>query len=602
MLKKIIVLIMAVILLTACGIGTDEHPKTPIDNGQAPGNVGDIRGIEIIDNGGGTDKDNEWVMVPAKPPIDSDKEKPAENVLLSQEQTIKLFMDAWEKNDLEKMNMLTAQPLEEFFRQSELNFVSQRYLEIGNLLGFARDGMNRIKEYSPGAIKDIKIEGLSRDGKRAKINMGEGLDFDVTFVLDGDIWKMEKMIAGIPGLELAESMEWDTLDQLVLVDIKDMDGDGNYELLTMGFRGEWEGLGPEPTSAIGIYKNYDKKMISLYFSDMKKRLKGDRVVLEGRMGKVLKDQPVLLVLIEKTAQDNLAVIEGPAPQYYVSLYRLERGSLIKIGEVDWEGAVTDVLKDQIVPEWVELLGVKKLKRGATDSIVLRVGFRDRSDRDDVYQTNEGIFILSHDGDRWHTDWHHGGTHGEYHTVVFEEKVPHNVPIRMYYIEGATYYNKDMGGVFEVYHRNNRWIDEGIFTERLNIKAAGDITGDGNIEFLVFDDTKLNVYTKEGEVLWSVIPPKDTKEVPHAWIGNIDGKQRIIAALHIGDYVDMTSGVYVWEEQDGFMQSLWQSGALGSDGITAMLIRDLDRDGVPEILVNYTDDYLLWGQFFKVFEP
>ena len=71
---------------------------------------------------------------------------------------------------------------------------------------------------------------------------------------------------------------------------------------------------------------------------------------------------------------------------------------------------------------------------------------------------------------------------------------------------------------------------------------------------------------------------------------------------MGDYINMKSAIYVWEEQEGRMDSLWQSEALGTDGITAMMLRDLNKDGKPEILVNYTNDYLIWGQFFKIFEP
>lgn len=604
MFKKITVLLIAVILLTACGIENNKGSRLPADNGSLPEAGDDVKKIEIIDNTAGVNKNDEWIMVPTIPPsdMDTDAQKPFNDVLLNQEQTIKLFMDAWEQNDLEKMNMLTVQPLEEFFRQSDINFASYGHLERGDLLGFARDGMNRIKEYNARAIKDVKIEGVSRDGDKAKVDMGKGFDFNVTFALDQNMWKLERIVAEITGLESVEPEELDTLGQLVLVDVRDMNSDGYYELLTMGFRGEWEGIGPEPTSAIGIYKNHDKGISNIYFRDMNERLKEDRVVLEGGMGKVLDDQPVLLVLIEKTAQDNLAILEGPAPQYYVSLYRLERNNLIKVGEVDWEGTVTDVLENRIVPEWVELIGVKRFKKGAAESIVLRVGFRDRSDGDDAYQTNEGIFILSHDRGRWHTDWHHEGTHGEYHTVVFQGNNSPELPAKMYYIEDANYYGGKGAGVFEVYYKKDRWVSEGIFSEKLNIKAAGDITGDGNIEFLVFDGSNLKVCTRDGELLWNIRPPGGTKEVPHAWIGNVKGRQRIIAAFHIGDYVDMSGRICVWEEQNGLMRQIWQSDVLGSDGITAMLIWDLDMDGVPEILVNYTDDYLLWGQFFKIFEP
>ena len=44
---------------------------------------------------------------------------------------------------------------------------------------------------------------------------------------------------------------------------------------------------------------------------MHDRLESDRVVIEGRMGKVMEDGQALLVLIEKTAQDNWRLLKGP---------------------------------------------------------------------------------------------------------------------------------------------------------------------------------------------------------------------------------------------------------------------------------------------------
>lgn len=602
MVKKITILLIITALLTGCSTQIDLPPKSPAQINSISGDREEVKDVASIHNPEDIDENSDWEMVPVGDSSDQDMQQPSKSVLLNQEQAIKLFLDAWEQNDLEKMNMLTQQPLEEFFRQSDMNFVSYRYLDSGDLATFVREGMSKIREYSIDTLDSAKIENPLPNGDRLKVSLGDYLSFNVTLVLDRNMWKLKAMSANISGFEEAAPQDWDTLGQLVLTDIKDMDGDGNYELLTMGFSGEWEGIGPEPTSAIGVYTFTGKQIENLYFRDMYNRLESDRVVIEGGMGKVMEDEPVLLVLIEKTAQDNMAIIEGSVSQYYVSLYKLEHKHLIKIGEMDWMSSVTDVLDEGIIPEWVELLGVKGLKGDALESVVLRVGLRNRQDRDDFYQTNEGIFVMSHDGDEWYTDWYHEGTYGEYHTVVFEEAGPDNQPAKMYYIEDNPYETGQGGSVFEVYYRRGRWNENRLFSEKLNIKAAGDMTGNGTAEFLVFDGLTLKVYSKEREMLWDVTLPRDTKEIPYAWIGSTAGKQRIIAALHMGDYVNMNSGVYVWEEQDGMMYNSWQSEALGTDGITAMMVRDLNKDGEPEVLVNYTNDYLVWGQFFKIFEP
>ena len=77
------------------------------------------------------------------------------------------------------------------------------------------------------------------------------------------------------------------------------------------------------------------------------------------------------------------------------------------------------------------------------------------------------------GDEWYTEWYHEGTYGEYHTVVFEETSSGNQPVKMYcYVEDIPYENGEGGGVLEVYHRNGRWTENRLFSEKLNIKAAG----------------------------------------------------------------------------------------------------------------------------------
>jgi hypothetical protein len=604
MIRVTAFLLLIIALLSGCNADAVNPPEPSMEEKPFEENSEETKEVSSILDPGKENQGSDWVMVPVGEDSGNgrDKQQSSGDVLLNQEQAVKLFLDAWEQNDLEKMNMLTFQPLEEFFRQSHMNFAAYRYLDTGDLAGFVRDAIVKLKEYSIDTFDNAKIENLLPNGDRLKVSIGDYLNLDVMLVLDRNMWKLKSMEANISGFEEAVPGDWDTLDQLVLADIKDMDGDGRYELLAMGFRGEWEGIGPEPTSAIGIYSFSGMRINSLYFKDMYDRLQDDRVVTEGGMGRVLEGQPAALVLIEKTAQDNMAVVEGPDTDYFVSLYNLADRELKKVGDIDWKGAVSDVLGNRIVPEWVELLGVKRMKEGTAESVVLRVGLRDRADQDDSYQTNEGIFILSHNGVEWVTDWYHAGTFGEYHTVIFEEPVNVDGAATLYYVEDIPYDEGEGGGVFEVYHRNGKWSGERIFREKLNIKAAGDMDGDGEAEFLVFDGLKLKVHSKDGKVLWDAGLPGETKDVPFSWLGSVDGKQWVVAALHTGDYVNMSSGIFIWEGGDYRLLNTWQSEALGSDGVTAMFVRDIDNDGKTEILANYTDDYLVWGQFFKVFEP
>ena len=492
-------MLIIALLLAGCSTETVVSPEPPTQKETITGDSEEVKEVSTIQDPGGMDKSGDWVMVPVGegPGEDGDGQM-QQNVLINQEQAVKLFLDAWEHNDLEKMNMLTFQPLEEFFRQSQMNFASYRYLDNGDLAGFVRDGIGKLKSYSIETFDDAHIENPLPNGDMLKVSIGDYLNLNVMLVLDRNMWKLTAMEAYIAGFEEAVPEDWDTLWQTVLADIKDMDGDGNYELMTMGVRGEWEGIGPEPTSAIGIYTYSEGQISSLYFRDINDRLVEDRVVTEGGMGKVLEDHPTVLVLVEKTAQDNIAVVEGSDTEYFVSLYSIEEGELKKAGEIDWKGVVSDELGSRIIPEWVELLGVKRMKQGPVESVVLRIGLRDKKSRDEFYQDNEGIFVLSHRDNEWFADWYHVGSFGEYHTVVFEETADAGRPTRLYYIEDVPYEEEKGGGVFEVCNRNGKWRDVRIFRDKRNIKAAGDMDGDGAAEFLVFDELKLKIYSGDGK--------------------------------------------------------------------------------------------------------
>lgn len=603
-LKRIPVILLILILLTGCSIETEVLPQLPKKTEPIIDIEEESKEVPIVQDPGEGNESSDWVMVPVGEQRDNDQngQRSQQNVLLNKEQAIRLFLDAWEHNDLEKMNMLTLQPLEEFFKQSKINFASYTLLDKGDLAGFIRNCLEKLKEFSIDDFDNAKIEDPIPDGDKLNVSVEGYLSLDIMLAYDRNMWKLKSMEANIPGAEETILQDRDTLGQLVLTDIKDMDGNRNYKLLAMGFGGEWEGIGPEPTSTIGIYDCAGKKVNNQQVLRMEDRLESDRVVTEGGMGRVLEGRSTVLVLTEKTAQDNLAIIEGSMVEYYISLYSFDYGKLVKVEEIDWKNVISIELGDRVIPEWIELMGVKTMKENSVESVVVKVGLRDRTDDTEAYQVNEGIFILTKEGGEWVTEWYHVGTFGEYHTVLFEETADGNRPVRLYYIEDMPYGVSEVGGVFEVYHQDGAWNEARVFSERLNVKAVGDMNGDGIAEFLVFDALKLKIYSRDGTTLWETDLPGNTKDMPFTWIGNVGGEQWIVAALHRGDYVNMSSDIYLWEGTDFRLQKAWQSEELGSDGITSMIVRDLDKDGKPEILVNYTDDYLLWGQFFKIFEP
>ncbi len=603
MFKKVFVLLLIIAILTGCSTQIENPPRTPEETGGAAQKEQGPRDAVSAEHPAQEEQNSDWVMIPVGDQSEEsrDQQQPSANVLLNQEQAVRMFLDAWEQNDLEKMNMLTFDPLEDFFRHSNLSFASYGYLDMGDLGAFVRDGLGKLRANEIDSFAGAKIENFLPNGDRLTASLGNVLSLNFSLILDRNMWKLKSMDAVAYGFQEAIPNDWDSLGRTVLVDIKDMNGSGSYELLGMGLWSEWEEIGPEPSSAIGIYTYSDGQLNGLYYRDISQRFESGRVVIEGGMGNLAGAPTFTLVFIEKTAEDILRIADSLEVEYYISLYGFDGENIEKVEDIDWKGIVCNVLDDGITPEWVELLGVKRFKEKARESLVLRVGLTGDRDSDNNFSMNEGIFVISSSEGEWDIDWYHVGTYGEYHTVVFEQTVSDADALKMYYIEDV--FDEAAGGsVFEVFYDGRRWRENKLFSSKLDIKAVGDMDGDGTNEFLVLDGSSLQVHSRTGEVLWRVSLPASTKEVPHAFIGSAEGKQKVVATLHMGDYTDWTSHIYLWEGQGYQLEKTWESEPLGSNGISAMKVWDIDRDGKPEILANFSNDYLQPGEFFKIFEP
>ncbi len=603
MFKRTIVLLIITAFLTGCSTEIENPPEPPKETGSVSDKEQEAREVSNEQNPAQENQNEDWVMVPVgeQSGETQDKQQTSAGVLINQEQAVRMFLDAWEQNDLEKMNMLTFDPLEDFFRHSDVSFATYGYLDRGDLGAFVRDGLGRLKAHDIESLTNVQIENLLPNGDKLTASLSNTLNINFSLILDRNMWKLRSMQALAYGFGEAIPQDWDSLGQTVVVEIKDMNDNGYYELLTMGLWNEWEEVGPEPSSAIGIYTYINGQLNKLYYRDILNRLESERVVIEGGMGRLTENPSFTLVFVEKTAEDTLTVADSFEVEYFISLYDFNGGNLEKIGDIDWKNAVSKVVGRRITPEWVELLGVKQLKENAPESLVLRVGLTDSTADDDDFRMNEGIFVITDNGGDWDTDWYHIGTYGEYHTVVMEQTDANAGAVRLYYIEDA--FDEAAGGsVFEVFYDGKRWHENKLFSSKLDIKAAGDMDGDGVNEFLVLDRASLQIRSGDGEVLWDVNLPAATKEVPHAWIGVAEGKQRVVAALHMGDYTDWTSQINIWEGQDFKLEHSWSSEPLGTDGISAMRVWDMNGDGKTEILVNFSNDYLQPGEFFKIFEP
>ncbi|MDI6705844.1 MAG: hypothetical protein QME73_06280 [Bacillota bacterium] len=532
----------------------------------------------------------------------SEQSQPTGGPLISKVETVYMFLDAWRDKDLERMDMLTLTPLETFFRNSDILFASYHYLDSGDIAGFVRDGLETLAVYDENALDNIEIESLQSDDSRLLVRLGEAFDMDITLEMDGNMWKL-KMIDSLPAeMQKAVPEEWGSLNNSVLADLGDLNDDGNTEILTMGIWGEWEGMGPEPSSAIGIYSCRPQGLKRLFFKDTEERLNQDRVAVDGRIGVFDKNGRASIVILEKTAVDEIAALKSGEVKYYLSLYSLEKDKLEFHGDIDWYSIVLEWDVDKAYePQWVELLGVHNLRDPHRSDVIVKVGFGARNSGERIPGIIEGLFILSNRSGEWRPEWSHIGKDGEYHDVVFSVPGGEDAAGNMYYLEDS-FEREGAGSAYKVYYDGSVWKEEKAITGGGEIKAVSDMDGDGKDEFLVWEGNSLVILSDQGRELWRSKRLTGTREIPFAWMGVVDGRQRVIAALHQGSFASWKSQVFEWEGENYSLDHVWQSEELGSQGISAMHVSDIDRDGKPEILVNFSNDYLIRGQYFKIFEP
>lgn len=520
--------------------------------------------------------------------------------LINKEETALMFINAWREIDLEKMDMLTFHPLEEFFDRSDIFFASYYYIKNGDLAGYIRDGIETLKVYDQNAFDNIEIIQLPGAEDILIVRMGKSFELDFDFIQDDNMWKIKIMDSLPVQLTKAIPEDWTSLNNTVICDMQDVNRDGFIELLTMGYWGEWEGIGPEPSSALGIYIYNGEEFKTLYFKGIEDRLNENKVLIEGAsMGHLIDNQSIVLVLAEKSAVDQMQAAEQHDVKYFLSLYGLEDGELMKIEEIDWSSLIKNNCEHEVTPKWLEVLGVKNLEGTDKENIIIKAGLEMEGSNDGDIIINEGIFVLSKEGEEWKVEWSHIGIDGEYHTIIFDQPNQNNHPCRLYYIEDHS--NGDINGwIYEVSFEEGEWIENLVFCEKLDIKAVADMDGDGIDEFLVWDRGYLKILSHQGRELWHSEEMTGTREIPYAWMGRIGEEQRIVAALHRGTQVYWRSQITGWKGNDYDLQLSWDSEELGTEGISAVKVVDIEGDGEMDILANFSNNYLVRGQYFKVF--
>jgi hypothetical protein len=609
MFKRIIVLLIITMILMA-GCTSDAVPRyeEPVNTGRSAqhGRVPEME--EPANNPGQQGEEPNTVQEPAQQNDSNHGNgeiipvQPELKPLISNKETVRMFLEAWRDNDLEQMNMLTVKPLEDFFRNSDILFSSYHHLDMGNLAEFVREGLDTISVYDENAFNDIEIMPLaSAEGSGVLVRLGQAFYLHVSLSLEQGLWKMKAIDSSPSYIEKAVPSDWAGIDNTTLADVTDTDGDRYPEMLTTGIWGEWEGIGPEPSNAIGVYSFGPDGYSKTCFLDMNQRLNDNRVIIGTAIGTIYGDGTDI-VIAERTANDDAELADTGTLEHYLSVYRPSNGRLDKVEEIEWKSVIISGMENgYYAPEWIELLGVKAFKDGSTQSIVLKAGLNAVKTDERLIDVIEGIFILSIGDDGWETDWYHLGLDGEYHTVVFDTGSDGGKACKLYYIEDS-FDGPNDGYAYEVYNEQGKWIVKPVLSQKLDLLAAADIDGDGTNELLVRDQGLLKIFNADGQELVRIELPRGTKEVPFAWMGVTEGRQMLVAALHRGSYAYWKSQIIKWEGTGLDLGVAWSSEDLGTEGISSMKVYDVNGDNRPEILASFSNNYLIRGQFFKVFEP
>lgn len=535
------------------------------------------------------------------------------------------FFHRWAKLDLEGMKRLMLVPPEKFIPDSDIVFAPFYPKEYpADLPDFMRAARDLVCQYDASAWDNIIVEeskvcnpGSSPSKPnspppevRVTVHLGKApyhIWAEMQLTDEGRTGWRVRMLDSLPIKSEGEVPPSPySIEGLQPREVRDMDGTPGVEILGWAFRGEYEGMGPEPSGTGGLFSFRDGEFKKLWLT--RKGPSPGRVWTgEGVMGHLTAPDRLDVLLVSRPAYLDGRPLSEEGPR--LGLYRINAttddlrsmadpsANLEKVSDVAWPELASedtsvhygimaarpldDVPGDEMVicafctpPQGngYQMIVVARLEG---NSLRVLTSYKS-APAQSLYLTlaQPNIMAGSHEG---------GGT----------------VPWRLY----AWAWNDPNITALEL--RNGKFTWSTLPVVHQTVHAAADIDRDGLDEFLVEAPRhRLQLVDHQGMVLWETTGYKGVRQ---AWMGIVGEKIVVVVSEPGAD----ANRVVRWEadmstvsETEPITISLrrtWSSPPLGSAHISSLWVADLEGNGDLEILVTSSDEFLAPADYFHVFD-
>ncbi|MEW6398601.1 MAG: S-layer homology domain-containing protein [Bacillota bacterium] len=529
------------------------------------------------------------------------------------------FFRRWADLDLEGMSALMLVPPEKFIPNSDIVFAPfypKKYPD--DLPDFVRASRDLVQQYDPSAwenpvIQESRVDpSASPPAVRVHLRLGQA-PYDIWAEMELTDegmagWRMHMMDSlpvpsGVPAPPSSFSLE-----RLQPTDVRNLDGTPGVEILGWAFWGEYEGTGPEPPGARGLFSFREGKPHPLWFT-REGPAPGWVWTGEGVMGHLTGPHSIDLLLVRRPAylDGQPTGPEGPR----LGLYRLKQpapdrepatgagGTLEKVADVQWP---------QLAPAdtavYYGLMAARPLDDAAGDEIVISAFCTPPTGP--AYQIvavcrlkDTSLEVLgtcrSPAGQSLYLTFAPPGagtTGGE------------PAPCRLYvWAQGG----QEVTALVPPTGAERAFAPATLPVPHHAVKAAADLDGDGHDEFLVEGPRhRLELLKGDGTGLWETSAYKGAGQ---AWMGLVDGKVNVVMAEPGAD----AYRVVRWEGEPPaggstaggragmILERVWASPPLGRAHISSLWVADVQGDGRPEILVTSSDSYLAPADHVHAFD-
>lgn len=512
------------------------------------------------------------------------------------------FFRCWGQLDLDGMTALMLVPPEKFIPNSDIVFAPfypKKYPD--DVPAFLKASRDLVRQYDAEAWEKATIEGSQVNptafaaSARIHLRLGQApyhIWVELQLTDEGGAGWRVRMLDSLPikGETQAPPSSF-SLDRLQPMDVRDLDGQPGAEVLGWAFWGEYEGMGPEPPGARGLFTFRDGELEKLWFTK-EGPAPGWVWTGEGVMGHLTSADSTDLLLVRRPAylDGKPRSQEGPL----LGLYRLKPTSpggqpdpaapLEKVADVPWP---------QVAPTGTSvtygLMAARPLDDTPGDEVVISAFCVPPQGSD--YQL---VAICRLQGASLRVLASHKSAPGQSLYLTFAPPSAHE-PSRSHL------YLWTWGGqeITAVNFQDGEFTFTPLPVPYQRLLAAADVDGDGQDEFLLEAPRhRLQLVERDGSVRWET---SAYKGIARAWMGLVDGKLTIVMAEPGAD----ANRVVRWEgKREGdkitALEPVWSSPPLGRAHISSLWVADVEGDGSLEIMVSSSDGYLAPADYLHIF--